>query len=67
MSPPPFDPNAYARLMASTLKLPLIPEYAQQVESNLAVAFKVAELFLDFPLPDDAEPAPIFIAGQVQP
>jgi hypothetical protein len=49
--------------MAKTLDLPLSPEYAPATEENLAVAFKLAPLFLDFPLPDDAEPAPVFIAA----
>lgn len=56
------DPATYARAMADALGLPLTPDYAPQVEANLAVAFRLAPLFLDFPLPDDAEPAPIFNA-----
>jgi hypothetical protein len=67
MSETPFDPAAYARAMADALKLPLTPDYAPQVEANLAVAFRLAPLFLDFPLPDDAEPAPVFAAGNDQP
>jgi hypothetical protein len=63
----PFDPGSYARFMAEALSLPLTPEYAPQVEANLAVAFRLAPLFLDFPLPEDAEPAPIFTAGEPQP
>lgn len=58
--PAPFDPAAYARLMAETLDLPLPAEYAPEVEANLAVAFRLAPLFLDFALPDEAEPAPVF-------
>jgi Protein of unknown function (DUF4089) len=61
--PKPFDPAAYAVVMANALDLPLTPEYAPAVEANLAVAFRLAPLFLDFPLPDDAEPAPVFTAG----
>jgi Protein of unknown function (DUF4089) len=60
----PFDPAAYAKLMADVLDLPLPPDYAPAVEANLAVAFRLAPLFLDFPLPDDAELAPVFKAGE---
>jgi hypothetical protein len=61
--PKTFDARAYAAQMAEALDLPLTPEYAPAVEENLAVAFRLAPLFLDFPLPDDAEPAPVFVAG----
>jgi Protein of unknown function (DUF4089) len=64
MADTPVDPAAYARAMAEALNLPLPPDYAPQVEANLAVAFRLAPLFLDFPLPDDAEPAPVFRAGE---
>jgi Protein of unknown function (DUF4089) len=63
----PFDAAAYARLMADALDLPLTAEYAPAVAVNLAVAFRLAPLFLDFPLPDDAEPAPVFAAGESAP
>jgi hypothetical protein len=58
--PKPFDAAAYARRMAEALDLPLPPEYAPQVEANLAVAFRLAPLFMDFALPDELEPAPVF-------
>jgi hypothetical protein len=63
MTDKPVDIAAYARAMAAALDLPLTGEYAPQVEANLAVAFRLAPLFLDFPLPDDAEPAPVFRAN----
>jgi Protein of unknown function (DUF4089) len=66
-SPKSFDPAAYAKLMADALDLPLTPDYAPAVEANLAVAFRLAPLFLDFPLPDDAEPAPVFKAAEPAP
>jgi hypothetical protein len=59
-----FDAAAYGSALAKALKLPLTPDCAPQVEANLAVAFRLAPLFLDFPLPDDAEPAPVFRAGE---
>jgi hypothetical protein len=48
--------------MAKALGLPLTAEYVPQVEANLAVAFRLVQLVLDFPLPDEAEPAPVFAA-----
>jgi hypothetical protein len=60
----PFDPAAYAMLMADVLNLPLASDYAPAVEASLAVAFRLAPLFLDFPLSDDAELAPVFKAGE---
>jgi Protein of unknown function (DUF4089) len=62
-----FDPAAYARMMADALDLPLTPDFAPAVEANLAVAHRLAPLFLDFPLPDDAEPAPVFKAAEPVP
>jgi hypothetical protein len=56
------DVKAYADTMAKALGLPLTAEYAPQVEANLAVAFRLVQLVLDFPLPDEAEPAPVFAA-----
>jgi hypothetical protein len=56
------DVKAYADAMAQALDLPLTAEYAPQVETNLGVAFRLVQLVLDFPLPDEAEPAPTFLA-----
>jgi len=64
MSDEPFDAKAYAAAMAKALGLPLTADYAPQVEASLAVAFRLAPLFLDFALPDDAEPAPVFKAAE---
>jgi hypothetical protein len=56
------DMRTYADTMAKALGLPLTAEYVPQVEANLAVAFRLVQLVLDFPLPDEAEPAPVFAA-----
>jgi len=47
---------------ARALDLPVAPQWRGAVKGNLAVTFALAELFADFPLPDDAEPAPVFSA-----
>ena len=57
-----LDVKAYAETMAEALSLPLTPEYAPQVEANIALAFRLVQLVLDFPLHDEAEPAPVFMA-----
>ena len=57
-----LDTKAYVATMAQALGLPLTPEYAPQVEANLALAFRLVQLVLDFPLPDETEPAPVFSA-----
>jgi hypothetical protein len=44
------------------LKLPLPPEWRDSVIRNLQVNIELAATFVDFPLPDEAEPAPVFVA-----
>lgn len=57
-----FDPQAYAAMMAKALDLPLEQANSAEVAKNLALAFRLAPLFLEFPLPQYAEPAPVFNA-----
>ncbi len=47
---------------AAALQLPLAPEWQSAVKANLAVTLKHAALVAEFPLPDEAEPAPIYKA-----
>jgi hypothetical protein len=47
---------------ARALDLPLEPAWRGAVKGNLDVTLRLAALFTDFPLPDDAEPAPVFVA-----
>ena len=61
------DVKAYAAAMAEALGLPLTPDYSPEVEANLTVAFRLSRLFLDFPLPDESEPAPVFRAREGAP
>ena len=44
------------------LDLPLQAEWQGAVKANLAVTLKHAALVADFPLSDEAEPAPVFKA-----
>jgi hypothetical protein len=61
--PPARDPlDAFVDAAAHTLALPVEPAWKGAVKANLAVTFALAASFADFPLPDDAEPAPVFTA-----
>lgn len=67
MAEPVFDAHGYAEAMAKALDLPLDHANREEVAKNLALAFRLAPLFLEFPLPDEAEPAPVFDAFEAQP
>jgi hypothetical protein len=47
---------------ARALVLPLEPAWKPAIKTNLDVTLRLAASFADFPLPDDAEPAPVFVA-----
>jgi hypothetical protein len=52
----------YIDSAAKVLDLPLDPAWKGAVRANLEVSLKLGNLVCDFPLPDDAEPAPVFKA-----
>ena len=57
------DPlDAFVDAAAHALALPVEPAWKGAVKMNLAVTLALAASFADFPLPDDAEPAPVFVA-----
>ncbi len=47
---------------AKALDLPLTPAWQPAVKANLAVTLAHANLVAAYPLPDEAEPAPVFKA-----
>jgi hypothetical protein len=47
---------------AKALDLPVEPAWKPAVKANLAVTLRFATLYTAFALPDDAEPAPVFVA-----
>ena len=47
---------------APALGLTIAPDWRGAVRANLAVSLRMAELVLEFPLDDEAEPAPVFVA-----
>lgn len=50
----------YIDAVANALRLPLESTWKLSIKSNLAVTLEHARLVDAFPLPDDAEPAPVF-------
>jgi hypothetical protein len=54
--------DAFVDAAAHALALPVEPAWKGAVKTNLAVTLALAASFADFPLPDDAEPAPVFVA-----
>ncbi len=57
------DPlDSFVDAAAHTLDLKIEPAWKGAVKANLELTLALAALFADFPLPDDAEPAPVFSA-----
>ncbi len=56
------ETDAFMDASAAALGLAIQPEWREAVRTNLAVTFRMAALVLDFELPDEAEPAPVFTA-----
>jgi len=59
---PAFVPEDYARAVAGLLALPIEPAWMPSIVANLRVLHAAADLVGDFPLPDEAEAAPVFAA-----
>ena len=59
-SPQPLD--HFIDAAAHALALPIEPAWTSAIRANLAVTLALAASFAEFPLPDDAEPAPVFVA-----
>jgi hypothetical protein len=60
---PSHDPtDDFIEAAAKSLDLSLDPAWNPSIRSNLEVTFKLARLVEEFPLPDDAEPAPVYKA-----
>jgi 1-carboxybiuret hydrolase subunit AtzG-like protein len=47
---------------ARVLDLAIEPAWKPAIAANLEATLRLAASFMEFPLPDDAEPAPIFVA-----
>ena len=60
MTGQPFDPDAYVDAAAALIGLPIDPAHRPGVVVNLERIAQMAALVVEFPLPEDAEPAPVF-------
>ena len=52
----------YIDAMAAALSLPIDAEWKPAVRMNLEVSLRMARLVDEFPLPDESEPANIYVA-----
>ena len=58
----PDDLDSYIVAAMRLLDLPVEEPWKAAVRSNLEVTLRLARLVDEFPLPDEAEPAPVFKA-----
>jgi len=56
-----FDADALIDAAAPLLELPVSEASRPGVKLNLQIAARLAPLVMDFPLDDEAEPAPVFV------
>ncbi len=54
--------DAFIDASAELLGITIDPAWRDPVRANLTVSLRMGALVMDFPLPDDAEPAPVFTA-----
>ncbi len=54
--------DAFMDASAAVLGLAIAPEWRAAVRANLAVTFRLSAVVEEVPLPDEAEPAPVFLA-----
>ena len=54
--------DAFIDASAVVLGLTIAPEWRAAVRTNLATTFRLGSVVEEFELPDEAEPAPVFVA-----
>jgi hypothetical protein len=62
MAKPDDTLDQFIEAAARTLSLPIEAEWKPTIRANLEMTLKHAALVDEFPLPDEAEPAPVFKA-----
>jgi hypothetical protein len=62
MADHPFDAATYVDAAAALMGLPLDPAHRPGVILNLERIAEMAGLVMEFPLPEETEPAPVFRA-----
>ena len=55
-----MDSEAYVELAAAAIGLPIPPQYLAGTALNFERSAAFARLVMDFPLPPEVEPAPVF-------
>ena len=60
MSDQPFNAEAYVDAAAALIGLPIDPAHRPGVVLNMERIAQMAALVMEFPLPDEIEPAPVF-------
>lgn len=60
MSQTPIDIPTLVDLMSQVINLPIDPDHRPGVIANLERTATIAQVVMDFPLPDTIETAPIF-------
>jgi hypothetical protein len=58
----PDSLDDYIDAAARALALPIEPAWKPAVRANLELTLRLAAVVAEFPLPDEAEPAPVFEA-----
>jgi len=58
----PDSLDDYIAAAARVLAVPIEPAWKPAVRANLELTLRLAALVAEFPLPDAAEPAPVFEA-----
>jgi len=62
MADKPFDAEAYVDAAAALTGMPIAAEHRPGVVVNMERIAAMAKLVMDFPLPDEVEPGPVFRA-----
>jgi hypothetical protein len=60
--PSPVSLDDYIAAAARVLELPIDPAWQPAVRANLELTLRLAALITEFPLPDEADAAPVFEA-----
>ena len=55
-----FDPEIMIDVMSVFLNIPVEPAYRKGIATHLLASQRIAKSFLELPLDDEAEPAPVF-------
>jgi hypothetical protein len=62
LAPPELEERDFIEAAVHLLGLAIEPAWKPAIEANFAITLRLAASFMDFPLPDEAEPAPVFAA-----